>query len=82
MVLREGRAGETKMMEIVGFVQICSFTVNVTTFLVINDMSLLGVTTTLIKNVCTLYIAGFVLAFTPPADVLTAYFPAFNFIGL
>jgi hypothetical protein len=69
------------MVEIVSFVQMCSFVVNITTFLMINDMTLIGVTTTLIKNACTFYPAGLVLAFTPPADTLTSHFPYFNFIG-
>ena len=45
-------------------------------------MTLIAVTPTLIKNLCTLYPAGLVLAFTPPADILTSHFPYFNFIGL
>jgi hypothetical protein len=59
-----------------------SLIINALTFLIINDMALIEAAPGIIKNVCLAYIAPIALAYTPPTEALTPYFPSFNFVGL
>lgn len=81
MILREGRAGEAKVIEIGGFIKICGFIVNITTCLIINDMALIEALPALIRSATLLYFSPIIIAITPAANKLTPLFLYFNYVG-